>query len=286
VGSETVYGEAVHPNILILIATSLFYFTAAVLYLLALLGERDEVTRVASALTKVGLALSTVGLVALSIGSGHIPFDTMVESMTIVSWALVLIYLLIERQYRVTALGFFVNLLALVLTVISGMLAHGNSTGIPAMFQSHWSSIHILSCLFAYASFFLAFGAALVYILQEQMLRGKKINVLQRHLPSLDTADRLSYRLVALGFPMLTLGVVTGSIWAQSAWGSYWSWDPKETWAFATWLVYAAYLHVRIVAGRRGKWPNRLLVTGFCCIVFTFIGVNFLPVGLHRYYIK
>ena len=96
-------------------------------------------------------------------------------------------------------------------------------------------------------------------------------------------ADRLAYKLVSIGFPMLTIGIITGSLWAQSAWSSYWNWDPKETWSLITWLVYAAYLHVRLISRRRGKWSNRLLVIGFLCVLMTFVGVNLLDFGLHRY---
>lgn len=270
-------------DITILIVVSLCYFGAAVLNLMGLLGEPASVRKRAALLTQAGFALQTVGLVILSISLGRIPFYHIIESLAVVSWALVLIYLLVERQYSVIALGVFVNTVALVLSVLAGLLPHEMSVGVPPMLRSPWSAPHILSSLLAYASFFLAFGASLIYLLQERMLRAKRITALQRHLPSLDVADRLSYRLVAFGFPMLTLGIVTGSVWAESAWGRYWGWDPKETWALATWLVYAAYMHVRIVSSRRGKWPNRLLVAGFCFIVFTYIGVNFLGTGLHRY---
>jgi cytochrome c-type biogenesis protein CcsB len=153
---------------------------------------------------------------------------------------------------------------------------------LPAL-RSHWSSIHVTSSLIGYASFALAFGATIGYMLQERMLKSKRINCLQKHLPPLDVMDHLAYRMVAIGFPMLTLGIVTGALWAQSAWNSFWSWDPKETWSLITWLVYAAYLHVRVVAGWRGSLAKRLLIVGFICVLITFFGVNFLSHGLHRY---
>ena len=122
-----------------------------------------------------------------------------------------------------------------------------------------------------------------MYSIQERMLKEKRISVIRRRLPSLDAADRFAYKMVSLGFPMLTVGIITGSLWAQTAWSSYWNWDPKETWSLITWLIYAAYLHVRIISHRRGKWANRLLVIGFLCVLMTFIGVNLVDSGLHTY---
>lgn len=261
-----------------------FYFGATVLNLLALLGERGKLQRIAFILSIIGIVAQTAGMALRGIRSHQMPFFNISESVVFVAWLLMLIYIWLERRHRITALGFFANLTALTMVTSTWVLLNNADSYMPAALRSHWSNIHIISCLIAYSSFVLAFGATLVYALQEQMLRTKRINALQRNLPSLDGADRLAYRMVAFGFPMLTLGVVTGALWAQTAWGSYWNWDPKETWAFITWLVYAAYLHVRIVSGRRGKWPKRLIVTGFCCILITFFGVNLLPYGLHKYY--
>jgi cytochrome c-type biogenesis protein CcsB len=188
-----------------------------------------------------------------------------------------------ERRYRITGLGVFVCTLAVIAIVCGSALPKGVNATLMTMIQNRWSGIHITSSLLSYASFALAFGAALGYGLQERLLKTKRLSGLRARLPSLDTVDRFAYKCVAIGFPMLTLGVVTGAMWARTAWGAYWSWDPKETWSLITWLVYAAYLHIRIVQGWRGKWANRLLIAGFVCILMTYLGVNFLPQGLHKY---
>jgi cytochrome c-type biogenesis protein CcsB len=132
-----------------------------------------------------------------------------------------------------------------------------------------------------YAGFVLAFGAAICYVVQERMLKAKRITIIQKRLPSLQIADHLAYTMVSFGFPMLTLGIVTGALWAQSFGDSYWNWNPKQTWSLITWLIYAAYLYVRIVSQWRGKWTNRLLIGGFICVIVTFFGVNFLCKGIH-----
>lgn len=259
------------------------YLGAAVFYLWAILGSRRAAQREAYVLAIAGVGTQSVGIVYRSIEMQRPPFADLCESLPFIAWALMLLYLLVERRQKATALGVFSSLLALIAVGVALVYADRSVLRPSVAFNSRWNVVHVASCLIAYASFVLACGAAAVYALQARMLRAKHISVLQQHLPSLDTADQLAYRMVMIGFPMLTLGVITGAIWAQSAWGSYWSWDPKETWALVTWLVYAAYLHMRIVSGRRGKWPNRLLVVGLCCVIVSAVIVNYLPAGLHQY---
>jgi len=261
----------------------LLYSCSAVFYLWNILGGTDRLKRAASALAALGLLAHGITIAVVCVQLQRVAFTNLAESLMFLAWALVAIYLVMERRYRITALGAFATLASLCLIVVASSLPRSVSTTLLPALQSHWSVIHITSSLLGYASFTLAFGAALVYATQERMLKTKRITVLQKHLPSLDVADHLAYKMVSIGFPMLTLGIVTGALWAQSAWNSYWSWDPKETWALITWLVYAAYLHVRIVSRWRGRWANRLLVVGFLCVLATFIGANLLGRGLHRY---
>ena len=150
-------------------------------------------------------------------------------------------------------------------------------------FDNPWSVIHIVSCLAAFAGFAAAFVAYVGYKMQEHMLKTKQINVLQQFLPSLDRADRLAYRMVAFGFLMLALGIVTGTVWSRTVMGTFWRWDPIETWSLITWLVYAAYLHIRVVSGWRGKWANWLLVAGFTCALVMVFGVNCLMHSWHKF---
>lgn len=153
---------------------------------------------------------------------------------------------------------------------------HAQVRKMPVQLDSHWSIIYIISCLAAFAGFAAAFAACVGYILQGRMLKAKRMSVFQQFLPALDRADRLAYRMAAFGFLMLTLGIVVGSLWSQSAKGICWNWDPKETWSLITWLIYAAYLHVRVVSGWRGKWTNCLLITGFTCVLVMVFGTGFL----------
>jgi cytochrome c-type biogenesis protein CcsB len=151
---------------------------------------------------------------------------------------------------------------------------------IPAL-QSNWLIAHVITCFFGYAAFALSFGISLMFLLKRLHTRGKS-NIFLRLIPGPDILDDLNYQMVVIGFLMLTLGIITGSVWAHSAWGSYWSWDPKETWSLITWLIYACVLHSRLVRGWRGKRIAILSLIGFSCVLFTYFGVNYLA-GLHSY---
>jgi len=256
------------------------YGTATTSYLLSLTSKRDF-ARIATNLAWMGLAAQGTGIIVRGIQIGRPPLANLFESLTFLSWALVAIYLLVERRQRSAALGWFVTLVAVIVTGWAATVPR-DVTIHPAL-QSRWLTVHVISSLVGYAGFTLAFAATLGYLIQERLLKRKKINPMQQHLPSLEAVDHLAYKMVAVAFPMLTLGVVTGSLWAQTAGWSYWSWDPKEIWSLVTWLVYAAYFHVRVVRGWRGKWANRLLLIGFAAVLITFFGVNFLPEGLHKY---
>ncbi len=276
-----------YSHVLFLI-TLVVYAVSVVLHVGSVTSKAGRVKRAATVVGIGGLGLLTLAIVAHGIEQHRLPFGTMVESLTFVAWVLTAIYLTAQRRSENTALSVFASMLALIALgfYVSLSLSPELNAGdalLGQMLGNRWAAIHIISSLAAYASFALAFGAALGYMLQEKMLKAKRITVLQRHLPSLDSLDGLAYKMVAFGFPMLTLGIITGALWAQTAWGKYWEWDPKETASLITWLVYAAYLHVRMVQGWRGKWSNRLLAIGFLCVLITYIGVTFFLPGLHSH---
>lgn len=260
-----------------------FYCIAGVMFLWNLVAGSERRSHAAFVPVVLGLTAHTAGLVMCGLMQRRMPFTNLFGALVFFAWALMAIYVAAERSYRITSLGTFTCFMASVPLVSALLIPRDVSSALIPVLQNKWSGVHIGSGLISYAGFVLAFGAALAYTLQERMLKTKRINSLQKHLPSLDLLDQFAYRMVAFSFPMLTLAIVTGALWAQTAWGSYWHWDPKETWALITWLVYAAYLHVRVMQGWRGKWANRLILTGFGCIIITFLGVNLLSNGLHRY---
>jgi len=264
--------------------TLALYGIAAVIYLWRMLRQPAPPLRVATGIMLLGLASHAATLIISSAGSRHLPLFNLFESLMFTAWVLAAIYLFIEHRFGITALGAFVCLAALGMLALAVAMPKGIETGLLiAAEHSPWSTIHIASSLISYACFALAFGASLAYLWQQRLLKAKRLGLLHQHLPPLHTVDRLAYEMVMLGFFTLTVGIVTGALWAESAWGNYWSWDPKETWALITWLVYAGYLHIRVIGGWQGKWANRLVMTGFACVLITYFWVSFFIRGLHSY---
>jgi cytochrome c-type biogenesis protein CcsB len=152
----------------------------------------------------------------------------------------------------------------------------------PAL-QSVWLYVHTLTAFVSYSCFTIAAAVSALFIMQSHFLKKKNLGKMFLKLPSLDILDEIGYRCLAFGFPMLTVAIITGAFWASRAWGSYWSWDPKETWSLITWFIYAAMLHGRMTTGWRGKRAAILTIIGFLVMLFTFIGVNLWLPGLHSY---
>jgi cytochrome c-type biogenesis protein CcsB len=143
--------------------------------------------------------------------------------------------------------------------------------------------VHVTLAFLGYAVFAIAFIAGIMYLLQERRVKRKKFSPLYFRLPSLDTLDSINYKCLTFGFPLMTMGIISGAVWANSAWGGYWRWDPKETWALITWFLYAALLHGRLTIGWRGRRAAIFAIIGFLCLLFTFLGVNLLLTGEHSF---
>jgi cytochrome c-type biogenesis protein CcsB len=236
----------------------------------------------------LGLLLHSAGLVFRWVethqtGYGYVPLSNMYESLIFFSWAIILIYLMLEFKYRQKIIGVFVTpfaFLAIALTSIIPGVDAKITPLVPAL-QSNWLAIHVITCFLGYASFAVSFGISVLYLAQDKRSRGEKER--SQWLPSPSVLDEINYRSIVIGFPMLTLGIVTGAAWANYAWGSYWSWDPKETWSLITWFVYAAFLHARLTRDWRGRKAAILSIVGFSAVLFTYFGVNYLISGLHSY---
>jgi cytochrome c-type biogenesis protein CcsB len=170
--------------------------------------------------------------------------------------------------------------LAIALTSIIPGIDSKITPLVPAL-QSNWLTIHVTTCFFGYASFAVSFGISILYLIRDKK-RVQKEKV-SKWLPSTPILDEINYKSIVIGFPMLTLGIVTGAAWANYAWGSYWSWDPKETWSLITWFIYAAFLHARLTRDWRGRRAAILSIVGFTAVLFTYFGVNYLISGLHSY---
>jgi cytochrome c-type biogenesis protein CcsB len=275
---------------MILSWVTFIYFVSFVLYLFRLIIGKEFWGRAASFLAWAGLVTQTIALLwrwktSYDLGIGHVPLANLYESMIFFAWAIILIYLIIEWRIKSKIVGVFVvpmAFLAMAYASIAPGISNRIEPLIPAL-QSNWLTTHVVTCFMGYAAFTIAFGCGLIYLLKN-MEKGdaeKPAGFLSK-LPALKTLDTLIYQSVALGFIFLTIGIMTGSIWAHYAWGSYWSWDPKETWSLITWLIYAIMLHSRYVRDWRGLRMAVLALIGFACVLFTYLGVNYLP-GLHSY---
>jgi cytochrome c-type biogenesis protein CcsB len=261
------------------------YLFAALLYVLRFLKNRESWGVAATVAALIGLAAQTLALVlrwreSYTLGIGHAPLSNFYESLIFFAWAIVSFYLLVEWRTRSRSPGAFVMPVAFLTMAFASFSPDVNSRIqplIPAL-QSNWLVSHVLTCFLGYAAFTIAFGLAVMYFLKEKA-GGLVIAGL---LPSQENLEELMYQCVVLGFILLGLGIITGSVWAHYAWGSYWSWDPKETWSLITWLVYALMLHARLVRDWRGRRTALLVIIGFASVLMTYLGVNYLP-GLHSY---
>jgi cytochrome c-type biogenesis protein CcsB len=263
-------------------ATLFFYFLATFHYALFLISQRESIGKVCQLTTIVGFALNTMFLIYEMVVMGHVPMTNIHESLIFFTWAIVLIYLVLEYKWKIRVLGAFIITIAFLLILASTLFPP--STGpLPQYFSSAWLGVHTTLAFLADASFAIAFCIAMMYIIQERQLKHKNPGGFYRRLPPLDVLDDLSYRAIVMGFPLLTLAMITGAIWADSAWGSYWGWEPKEIWSLITWLIYASYLHARLVTGWRGRKAAYLAVIGFLIVLFTFLGVNLLLPGRHAF---
>jgi cytochrome c-type biogenesis protein CcsB len=212
-------------------------------------------------------------------GIGHAPLSNLYESLVFFSWTILIIYLFVERKYKNRTIGAFVTPLAFFAMAYASL--HNNSIQplIPAL-KSNWLIAHVITCFIGYAAFAIAFGTSWMYLIKKRDTEGKSL--LLKRFPKTNTIDELTYQMIMLGFLFLSIGIITGAVWANSAWGRYWGWDPKETWSLITWFVYATLLHAKMMRGWHGKRIAYLSIAGFAAVLFTYFGVNLLP-GLHSY---
>ena len=269
-------------NALLFAITLALYLAATVAYLAYLVKPREALGRVARRILTAGFAAHCVYTIDRYIEAGHTPITNLHESLSFFGLAIVGVYLACERKYRTVILGSFVTPLALLILSASTSFPAAIVPLNPAL-KSRWLAVHTVMAFLSYAAFAVAFGAAIMYLIQERFLKQKKLGAMYQKLPSLDILDEINYRCLTFGFPLLTFAIISGAIWAETAWWTYWSWDPKETWSLITWFVYAALIHGRLTTGWRGKKAAILAIVGFFVLLFTFLGVNLFLPGLHSY---
>ncbi len=255
------------------------YLAAMVLYFIFLVMKKVTFAKIGGYVIALGFALHTVALVVRGIGAGRLPLTNQYEFATSFAWGICLCFLVFLWKYQFQALGAFVTPVIFIIIGYAAMQSREVRDLMPAL-RSNWLGIHVSCAIISYGSFGVSFAVSLMYLLRKKM-QGNKF--WEEHIPEERKLDLISYRAVSLGFLFLTFVIVTGAIWAERAWGSYWSWDPKETWSLITWIIYAIYLHLRLSRGWKGKAAAVFAVVGFICVIFTYIGVNTFIPSIHSY---
>ncbi len=271
----------------ILSVTTFVYGLAALLYLAAWVFRRRGLNRPASWVVVLGVAGNTAGFVlrwveSYRMGIGRIPLSNLYESLVFFSLMIAVIYLVIEHKYHQPVIGAFalpLATLSLAYASLSPRVSDRIQPLLPAL-KSNWLTVHVITCFIGYAAFAIAFGLGVMYLLRRD--DGESGGALLSAIPSRRVLDELGHQMVLFGFLFLSAGILSGAVWANSAWGRYWGWDPKETWSLITWFVYATLLHARLMRGWRGKRIAVFSMVGFAAVMVTYFGVNYLP-GLHSY---
>lgn len=263
------------------------FFMATAAYWIGLLARSDFAARTGSALTWAATAMGTAGMLVrwyesylIAPDYGHIPISNLYEVFVLFCVLTALLYLYYEGRYATRQLGAFV---LVVISAAVGFLlwytfsreAHEIQPLIPAL-QSYWMKIHVPANFIGYGAFALAAMIGVAYLLAQR-------GVLASRVPRLEVMDDLMYKAIAIGFAFFTIATILGALWAAEAWGTYWQWDPKETWALIVWLNYAAWLHMRLTKGLRGAILAWWAVVGLVVTSFAFLGVNMFLSGLHSY---
>ncbi len=257
-------------------------FIATATYLVYFVNQNNQIRKIARIIMVVSGISQTLYILLRFVLAGHTPITSQHEAVVFFAWATTWAYLSFRWRYSVKNFGTFVSVLIFCLMVISSFSEKNIDTLLPAL-QSVWLPIHGGVSLIAYGFLSLAFCGGLMYLLLEREIKSKKFGYFFSRLPSLDSLDQLNNHCLSAGFTFLTIGIVTGSIWARQAWGTYWQWDPKETWSLITWFIYLVQLHQRFTAGWRGKRAAVMAVIGFAAVIFTLWGVTYLLGGVHSY---
>jgi cytochrome c-type biogenesis protein CcsB len=268
---------------------SALFFCAFILYAVSaaflfvyLFSEKEKWARTGYQIIFAGFIIHTAALVARTVESGHAPFTNMYESLSFLAWCAAFAYVSMEGKYKIRKAGpYFILIIIVLMALASSPLMPKEVRPLMPALQSYWLWLHVSVTLLGEAFFAMAFVTSILYLITKSK---ESTRFKQKKDLTPERLDFISYKCIAVGFPLFTLGgLVFGMIWAYKAWGRYWGWDPKEVWSLITWFVFALYLHTRLVMGWKGKRSAIIAVIGFLAALFTYFGVNYLLAGLHSY---
>lgn len=259
---------------------ALVYLIAAASFIAYLFSPNTSLSRRAPWVLFFGFLLHSAALGVHFFLAGFLNVAQFREAVTVYCWLMVASYLIVQIKYHLTVLGAIIAPLALIMTLAAFAFGTGREQLPPAL-QTYWLPVHVILAFLGNAAFAVAFAVSLIYVLLENKLKQKKFTAFMKRVPALETLDRLNYVLLVWGFPLMTLGIITGSLWAGVQWGEYWSWEPRQIASGLAWLFYAALLHGRITAGLRGKKAALLTMIGFCVVLGYFLLGDTLFPGRH-----
>jgi cytochrome c-type biogenesis protein CcsB len=265
---------------LFLVIATLCYLSGTVGYLVYLFRDREQLHRISWSILLAGALFHGAALVMHTASTGHLPADTIQESLSLFAWVFVVTYLILQIRLQLRILGSFVSPLAVVFMLSSSLLP--SQIMLKSEFiKSGWVIVHVASIFLANALFTLAFSVGVMYLLQERHIKKKNFGFLYERLPSLERLDSIAHYCIMSGFPLMTAGLITGFAYAAIVWHSPWNWDPKEILSLVTWIIYAVLVHERLAVGWRGRRAAWLSILGFSAILLTFVGASLLLSSHH-----
>ena len=257
------------------------YLTSSACYGAYLFAQKDRFQQAGFVIILAGFALHTIIVGSKALYSGVIPVRNLHETLVFAAWIFAAVFIACKMQTRLKVLGIFAAPI-IALVSAAAFMVPDRAFEIETSLTSLWLVVHVMLIFIGMASLTLAAGTGILYLIQKRNIKSKKHRFFFKRLPSLEMLDSTGYTFVIIGFTGLTVGLITGFVYAQTVWGRFWSWDPKEVWSAVTWLIYAALLHERLVSRWRGSRAAILAIIGFAAMLFTFLGVNFLLEGHHN----
>ncbi len=253
------------------------YFISMIAFIISFISPKEKMAKSGICLIVAAVVFNGTSLVARWVESGYPPLTGVYETLSLFSLFIALIFLFILKKGWIKREVLGVSVIPLIMVfMLIGLINYSEAGTLAVSLRSIWLFIHVPIAMLSYSLFAVAAVCGVLYLLKGREKEEKT------RLPELKVIDNMVYRSIVAGFILLTMAIVTGAVWAETAWGSYWSWDPKETWSLITWFVYAIFLHVRLVRGWRGKKTAVIAIIGFVAVIFTYFGVNLIG-GLHSY---
>jgi cytochrome c-type biogenesis protein CcsB len=258
------------------------YFLSTVGYVTSLLVRRVLVAKVSTVIFAVAFVIHTLSIVFRFLLTGYEPVAGFHDLLSLFAWVMTGIYLILQLKTKTRVLGAFVSPLVFLLVIVASIRLEPQ-VSVPDIVRGYLVCVHILLSVTGEAIFVIASCAGAMYLIQNGFIKHKKMGSFSRLLPSLIDLDRINHICLLLGFPMLTLGVLVGSVWARTVWGSNWQWDPKQIWTLAAWLFYALLLHQRLAIGWKGYKVALLSVIAFVILVLSFVVENVFFTTVHNF---